>query len=928
MEIKELRTEYLSNPIGIDVLRPRLSWLLSSQTRGARQSAYRIQVAHSPASLQSGKETIWDTGREESDSSIHNRYGGPSLRSRKRYYWRVKVWDERGTESEWSPAAFWETALLSPDEWVAKWIDPEGEVDPLAFKPCPYLRKVFELKTRPMSARAYVGAHGVYELSVNGQVIGECLLPPGFTSFHERLQYQTYDITEHLREGTNAIGVILGDGWYRGKTDALSLRNVYGDRLALLLQAHVQLADDTEQVLISDEDWKTATGPLLKSDLKDGEIYDARLEMDGWNTPHFDDRSWQKATVRDFGYGNLVATNGPQVKRQEQFTPRVLRTPNDEWVLDLGQNIAGRLRMNVSGPAGTVIKLQHGEGLDRDGNFSMANLWVSPFLQRLFHVDNVLQTDQYTLKGGGLEIYEPRFTFHGFRYVRVEGFPGEPKPENFAGVAIYSDMRRIGDFQCSNPLVNRLHENITWSLKSNFVDIPTDCPQRERSGWVGDAQVFSLTSSLIMETAAFYSKWLKDLTADQASDGRVPGVVPDPSRHTNAGIIGRTNGSAGFADAAVIIPWTVHQVYGDREILEEQYESMKAWVEYMRLHAEKNIHWTRKLQPRFWLGKPRHYHHVWDTDYHWGEWQEPDRNGVLQILLNFLFSQPEVATAYMAYSAGLLARIANTLGKRQAAEHFKSLSDSAREAWQKEFVGKNGRLRPDRQATYVRALAFDLLPEGLRPKAASRLAEIITKNGYHIGTGFLSTCFINYVLTRYGHADVAYRLLLQQTRPSWLYPVTKGATSTWEFWDVIKEDGTLKLGSMNHYSPGSIGSWLYEVVAGIRLDLNFPGFKQFTLQPVPGGGLTSARATHVCPYGQIECAWKIERGRMTISIEVPVNTRAKAILPGAQRSQLEESGKPIEEGAILGAVRQTDEGTEISLGSGRYEFAYPYSVRT
>jgi len=434
--------------------------------------------------------------------------------------------------------------------------------------------------------------------------------------------------------------------------------------------------------------------------------------------------------------------------------------------------------------------------------------------------------------------------------------------------------------------------------------------------------VFSETSSIMMETAGFYTKWLKDIAADQRLDGKIPGVVPDPSRHVNAGILGIANGSAGFSDAAVIIPWNIYQAYGDKRILENQYRSMRAWVDYVTAHARK-IHWIRRLQPRFWLHVPGYYQYIWDTGYHWGEWQEPDRDPFLQILLNLLFSQPEVATAYYAHSSWLLSRIAEILGRKVDAGQYAVISNSAKEAWQKEFIRKDGRLRPDRQATYVRALAFDLLPVEKRPLAVSRLVELIEQNGYHIGTGFLSTTFINRVLAQNDLVDVAYKLLLQETRPSWLYPVTKGATTIWEFWDVIKENGDIKLGSMNHYSPGAVGSWLYQCVAGIRPNPNHPGYLKFVIHPLFGGGLTDAKASYLSTYGEIRSEWKIQDKLVTMKVSVPVNTTADVVLPGAKTGLVKEGGQPIHKNEVFKSIKEQGNMVIVGIGSGNYDFTFP-----
>ena len=511
--VQDLRCEYQDNPLGIDVVQPRLSWKLASAQRGVAQSAYQIRVTDT-------SDALWETGQVLSHQSIHVPYGGSVLRSGQHCTWRVRVWDGNGQPSAWSEPAWWEMGLLHPIDWHAHWIEPIWQEDPNAQRPCPHLRTTFSVDGPVFSARAYITSLGLYELFLNGQRVGDAYFTPGYTSYHRRLQYQTYTITALLQEDENAIGVILGDGWYRGKLGGFSQRNTYGERLALLVQLHIRYSDGHEQLVLSDEGWKATTGPILSSDLQAGEVYDARLEMPGWNKPGFDASQWQAVSAVSYRTDHLVATNGPQVRPHEEITPIALvRTQGGETVVDMGQNFAGVVRFSVQGPAGTTVRLQHGETLDEHGNFTTAHL----------HVPHGFQEVRYTLKGDAEEMYTPHFTFHGFRYVKVEGFPGMPRSEQFTGLALYSDMPETGSFECSDPLINRLQQNILWSQKSNVLEIPTDCPTRERTGWTGDVQVFARTGSFLMQTAGFLSKWLKDLAAEQAAMDKSPISFPAPS---------------------------------------------------------------------------------------------------------------------------------------------------------------------------------------------------------------------------------------------------------------------------------------------------------------------------------------------------------------------------------------------------------------
>ncbi|MFN2155038.1 MAG: glycoside hydrolase family 78 protein [Anaerolineae bacterium] len=915
LTVQDLRCEYHRNPLGIDARQPRLSWRLSAEHRGAVQSAYQIRVED-----QEGNE-LWDTGKVAGDRSIHVRYEGPPLRSGQRYTWRIRAWDAEDAPSAWSAPAWWEMGLLEPADWRAGWIEPDWEVDPKASKPCPYMRRTFRLDGQVRLARAYVTSHGLYELSLNGQRVGDQVFTPGFSSYHDRLQYQVYDVGDLLIEGENAVGAILGDGWYRGSVDVASRRNVYGERLALLLQIHVRYEDGREAWVTSDEEWRATTGPILKSDLKDGEIYDARREMPGWDSPGFDDGDWRGVRVGDYGYENLVAPVGPPVRKQERFPARrVLHTPKGEWVVDLGQNIAGWLRFEVQGLAGTTVTLTHGEALDKDGSFTLDHLQLAGIGARLE------QQVRYTLKGGGVESYEPHFTVHGYRYVKVEGWPGDPAPEQFTGVAIYSDMPPTGTFECSDERINQLQHNIVWSMKGNFLDVPTDCPTRERSGWTGDAQIFCRTGSFLMETAPFFRAWLRDLAADQHADGCVPNWVPDTTRYYDDKVMAMLTGSAGWGDAAVIVPWTLYQCYGDIGILEEQYESMRAWVEYERAHA-RDVNWSKVIYPGYWFDRARQARqpYIWDTRYHWGEWLEPgDGYGLGQfagMLKRRIFSVPLVATAYYAYSTRLLAETARLLGKEEDAREYGELAAAIAAAYADEFVGPDIRIEPHKQASYVRALALDLLPQDQRRAALVHLVRLIEDAGVHLGTGFLSTPFLLHVLSEGGRLDLAYALLVQDTIPSWLYAVTKGATTIWESWEGVKEDGSL-FGSLNHYSYGAVGSWLYQVVAGI--EIGAPGYEEIRIQPRPGGGLTYARATYESMHGLIASAWEIEGGTLRLSVTIPPNTRATVRLPGATLDEVQEGDVPLEQAEGIRSAEQVAAAVQVQLGSGQYVFSYPY----
>jgi alpha-L-rhamnosidase len=914
LRVQDLLCDYQLNPLGIESKEPCLSWQLTSDQRNASQSAYQIQVRDRQGDL-------WDTGKVSSDQSLHIPYRGPALRSRQRCTWQVRVWDSNDRPSAWSASAWWEMGLLHPTNWQAQWIEPDWDEDPSAFNPSPYLHAPFTLRARPVSARLYVTAHGLYEASFNGQRVGNAYFTPGYSSYHHRLPYQTYDVSNLLYDGENVAGMIIGDGWYRGSLGITSQRNTYGSRLGLLWQLVVSYADGSEQVIVSDERWRATTGPILSSDLKVGEVYDAGLEMPGWDQPGFDASYWRGVRVAEYRLENLVTTSAPLVRRKERLVPvKILTTPVGETVVDMGQNFSGMVQLSVNGPAGTTIRLRHGEALDKEGNFTMDHLGIEPAFPP------PPQTVSYTLRGGGEEVYTPFFTVHGFRYVKVEGFPGTPTPENFTGIALYSDLPTTGTFTCSDPHLNQLQHNILWSQKGNFLEIPTDCPTRERAGWTGDAQIYAPTASFLMQTAGFFRKWLRDLATEQEPDGRVPLIIPKASGSESS--LPRTvtllNGSAGWGDAAVILPWTLYQVYGDQSILEEQYASMKAWVDYQRRQAQDKYNPQGHTAARYQERKPLEYElYLWDTNYHWGEWLEPDdpvpgllfakwTPGVAQIL-----SAPSIATAYFAYSTRLLAETARVLGKEEDARGYTTLFEKIRQAFLTEFVGENGQMTPDKQSSYVRALAFDLLPEQLRPAATQRLVELIQEAGIHLGTGFLSTPYLCPVLGDNGHLDLAYALLMQDTPPSWLYAIKKGATTIWESWNGIDEEGNPH-NSLNHYSYGAIGNWLYQVVAGIAPGV--PGYRQIIFQPQPGGGLTFASATYQSLYGEIATSWQIDGERFHLSVTVPTNTTATVVIPTWLGIQITEGGVGLSSAVGVRKVRYEQEATVIEIGSGIYAF--------
>lgn len=881
-QVVKLTCEYLTNPIGIDVEKPRLAWQIISDEQNVKQTAYEIRVAGSLSELNKKNNLIWTSGKTDSGQSIQVNYEGPALKSMQRAYWQVRVWDNKNKASAWSEPAYWEMGILEPESWKASWIGAETEIETEGSKPVQHFRKEFTTAKKVKSAQVYVTSKGLYQLFLNGEKVGDELFTPGWTSYNKRLQYQTYDVTSMIRE-KNSLGALLGDGWYRGNIAWNDQKNYYGDRLALLAQLQINYTDGTSEIITTDKSWKSSTGPILESDIYNGESYDAQLEMPGWKKPGFDDSVWRQVAEFQHPKDILIAPQGVPVKAVMEIKPiKQLTTPKGEMVFDMGQNMVGWVRLKAQGKKGDKMVMKFAEVLDKEGNFYTDNLRAAK------------ATNTYTFKGNGEEIFEPHFTFHGFRFVKIEGLQKAPDLNQLTGVVIYSDMPQTGTFTCSDSLINQLQQNIQWGQRGNFLDVPTDCPQRdERLGWTGDAQVFSMTAAFNFDVAAFYTKWMKDVTADQLPDGKVPHVIPD--------VLKGAGGSTAWADAAIIVPWTMYLSYGDKRILNEQYPSMKAWVEYMRNRAGED--------------------HLWIGDTHFGDWlafasTRSDYPGATT-------EKDLIATAYYNYSTSLLAKIARIIGNQADAGKYSALAKNIKKAFIAEFVTPNGRLVSHTQTAYALALSFDLLPENLKEKAAAYFADDVKKFG-HLTTGFVGTPLLCKTLSDIGRDDLAFMLLIRKKYPSWLYPVTQGATTIWERWDGQKPDGTFQdvgMNSFNHYAYGAIGEWMYGHVAGIMIDPQNPGYKHILFSPHPGGGLTHANAELESMYGKIKSAWKLEGDDFVYEIAIPANTTATVTLPKAKAEQLTVNSSSLTEEMKKG-MQQSDKELVLNLGSGNYTFRY------
>ncbi|NUP32806.1 MAG: family 78 glycoside hydrolase catalytic domain [Streptomycetaceae bacterium] len=824
-----LRVEHLEAPLGLHVRRPRLSWRLPAGA--TRQVAYALRT------------DVWESERVVSDRSVLVGYEGPDIGSGQRVPWQVKVWTDLG-ESAWSEPSSWETGLLDAGDWTARWIEPD-EPDPrpeAGHRPAYHLRREFTLPAGVRRARLYATAHGIYEAFLNGHRVGDLELTPGYTAYRDILHVQTYDVTALLREGPNAIGALLSDGWFRGRTGAMRLADSFGERTAFLAQLHVEGEDASVFVLGTDGTWRTAPGEITAADLMDGESRDLRRARPGWSSPGFDDGSWAKASE---GHGELyadfarlTASPAPPVRRVEEIRPAsVAVLPSGVQVVDLGQNINGWIRATV--PQGDTLTLGHSEARGADGDVDLEHFRGVEFQTGAplpaGQVDRVVGSD--TADG----VFEPRHTTHGFQYVRVEGASRPLGVADVTGVVVHSDLRRTGTFRCADERINRLHEIAEWSFRGNACDIPTDCPQRERAGWTGDWMLYVPTAAFLYDVAGFSVKWLRDLAVDQWDDGCLTNFAPDPGgkavQHLPAELLDQFAGSSGWGDASVIVPWELYRVYGDPDILREFRPMMVRWVEFAAERARTRRHPDRVA------ARPEpapHEEFLWDAGFHWGEWCEPDVDPDAFRTAD----QGAVATAYLHRSAALLSRISTLTGHPDDAERFARLA------------------------------------------AADRLVALIREAGTHVGTGFLATPYLLPVLADTGHLDLAFDLLLQDTEPSWLTMIDRGATTIWEEWHGIDTEGKAHA-SLNHYSKGAVISFLHTHVAGIRPPAepgpDSAGYRRFTIEPRPGGGLTSAEAQFASPYGTIASAWRLDDGGFVLDVTIPAGTEADIRLPDGRR---------------------------------------------
>ncbi len=853
MKAVHLQVEYLTTPLGIDIQKPRFYWNCEG---GKSQKAYQIVVKKEG-------ELLWDSGKVTSSSMTHIAYEGRTLKSREHLVWSVCLWDENDVQGEWS-SSWLEMGLLEKSDWTAKWICGDYKPKKNTRYPVDYFKKEFTFGKEIKSARLYATARGVYDVTVNGTRIEEFILAPGMTDYRKRIQYQTYDVTGLLAQ-ENCMEIRLADGWYRGSAAAYGVTNVYGSQTSVLAQLEVNFADGTALTIGTDESFVWCNdGALLFADLKDGEIYDASRK------PSYAKKAVQvKENAKTEPH--LAASNNVFVCEKEHFTPTILTAKDGTKVLDFGQNIAGYLKFAVQGRKGQKIRLVCGETLDKDGKVDLSGIqetrpakgWSElTLIMKLLGkepkapVELTPKQEIIFLCSGEKDSYKTSFAIFGFRYVQIEG-DVPVNPEAFEAIAVYSDMEQTGSFCCSNALVNQLYQNTVWSMKGNFLDLPTDCPTRERLGWTGDAQIFFDTGAYMMNTASFFRKWMTDMEDNQFENGLLSAVLP----FQGAEIMYKNTGSSvGWADAVYLIPYRYYKRFGDKKVLEKYWPMMKRYTDYLMKHLGMSDKKKAKANP--------YNDYTYEKGVHLGEWLEPEE--FRDKVYGAQAKHPEECTAYLYLAMTTVAEIAELLGESAYAATCRTYAKGAKEAYNTLFV-KTGTLRTNRQTKIVRPLALGLLDGDAKAEAEALLEEAVKDYQYRVGTGFLSTPFLLPTLTGAGKAETAYKMLENTKKPSWLGEVVDGATTVWENWE-----GTA---SLNHYSPGAVCQWLFETVGGIRAD----GENHFVIAPVPGGTLTEAKTAYQSIYGKVETAWKKEKAGIHYTITIPANTTADVLLPDGRR---------------------------------------------
>jgi len=923
IELVELKSEYLENPMGLDVLSPRLSWKIkttSDHIINQEQVAYQILVASSPEKLSEDEADLWNSGKIISDSNKQIAYQGAKLNSKQKCYWKVKIWNSESNYTAWSESAKWSMGLLDDSDWSAEWIGDKPDLDQKEYAEyladydsknavpkniipvppsSPMLRKRFKVTKEISDAMLYVSALGYYEIGLNGNKIGNHVLSPEWTDYNKRVQYQTYDVTHNLENGENALFAILGDGWYLGMLGPTKWhkdyprRGFYGNDRRLIAQLVINYTDGTNQIIDTDDSWKiNSDGYIISADNFLGQKIDARKIPFGWRNIEFDDASWTNAYVDTGLQKNLEAQKNEPIRVYKEFEPVEITEIGGNLIVDFGQNLTGWTKLEIQGKKGASLKIRHGEMLNEDGSLYTANLAAA------------IQEDDYILSGKQ-DVFEPSFTYHGFRFIEVSGLDQALNKKMISALAVASDPEITGVFECSNPKLNQLWHNIVWTQRNNMTSVPTDCPQRdERMGWMGDAQVFCQTSMFSMDMAAFYTKWIKDIRDAQSERGTFPDIAP----HANKPDIRFSNAPA-WADAGVIIPWRMYQNYGDKEILLGHYDAMKRYLE--------NI--TRQNPDHLWLN---------DVGNNYGDWLNANTI-IAEGYSNLRGEVPKdvFATAFYANSVKIFAKIAVVLDKKEDAKTYQVLYENIRNKFNEEFVDENGRIKGNTQSAYALALNFDLLPKEKQTFAFEHLIECIEEYDYRISTGFVTTIMLMKELVRRGRVDIAYNLIESERFPSWIYSIDQGATTIWERWDgYVKGRGfqSPSMNSFNHYSIGAVGEWMYKIILGINPSDEHPGFKHFTIKPQPGGSLTWAKGSYKSINGLISSEWRKDKGQLKLDVKIPVNPSATIILPVDRNAMIKLNSNSLAN-EMINRNHNVENETAIDLGSGKYSFEVSYN---
>ena len=941
LQVGHMRCEYLENPLGIDAPKPRLSWRVESEERGQKQTAYRLLVASSPELLDKKQGDLWDTGKVMSDESLHVPYSGVKLATGQPCYWKACVWD-RDDHPTWSETASWSMGLLNEEDWKAEYISYRDaapvhkDVNSLYLPAARQYRKEFSVATpkQVKRATAYATALGIYELHLNGVRVGDAYFSPGWTDYAQRAYYNTFDVTKLVKVGENAIGAWVADGWYSGYVGFGLLtgmgteqtgRAIYGKTPSVMAQVVIEYTDGSTETIVTDSTWKvTDQGPIQEADLLMGEAYDARKEMADWSKAGFDDSDWQKAiNARDNGevtasfyeFRNPTQPNeGVQLKGEPKALgfkrPKLQAFPGvpvriteeiiaKKWdtrepgtyIFDLGQNFAGNIRLKVKGPAGHRIQIRYGEMLHPDGRLMTENL------------RKARATDFYTCRGDDQgELYQPRFTFHGFQYVELQNFPGTPSLDTVTGLVMHSDTPMTSTFECSDPMVNRLFQNVLWTQRANFIDLPTDCPQRdERMGWTGDAQAYVGTAALNADIGAFYTKWLRELMESQRPSGAFPGYAPFPFQH------GSDFGTA-WADAGVICPWTIWQAYGDTQVIDDCWEPMTRFMQWRKQTSVDDLGIVHGNA--------------------WGDWLTQGASTPLDY----------IDTVYFAISAKMMAEMANATQRLEEGKQYEAQFQRTKAAFASKYLNADGSINIRTQTAQALALFADLIPADKREATGKYLAELIAENGNHMSTGFLGTRPLLPVLSASGQHDLATFLLQSREFPSWGYEIANGATTIWERWDsYTKEDAfgrhNAAMNSFSHYAFGAVCEWMFNTLAGIQSD--GPGYRRIVIKPHPPALSSNAmhepihwvNASYDSIRGKIESRWKQETGKFYLEVAIPANCTATVYLPTSDTGTVTEGGKPLTAHRHVRLLGMKDGYAMLAVNSGRYQFAATSGLR-